>query len=188
MPFEGLEAMTHLALVPLEGLHELLMTTGHHPTGPPVVGGSPPQDLFLELGDAGDRHGPLPLRPRWGVLLGQALLDTKDVTLSAPARSAIIVAPGKKAPPDAWAAGDDTPPRMSGASRGAAMPGARQTGCGKSPPRRWLGLLGAANRRGSDTRLPSQGQTWPVTARRPPPAAPASWGAPLPHSSGSDAR
>jgi hypothetical protein len=39
MPFEGLEAMTHMALVPLEGLHELLMTTGHHPTGPPVVGG-----------------------------------------------------------------------------------------------------------------------------------------------------
>jgi hypothetical protein len=27
MPFEGLEAMTHIALVPLEGLHELLMTT-----------------------------------------------------------------------------------------------------------------------------------------------------------------
>jgi hypothetical protein len=25
MPFEGLEAMTNIALVPLEGLHELLM-------------------------------------------------------------------------------------------------------------------------------------------------------------------
>jgi hypothetical protein len=41
MPFEGLEAMTDMARVPLEGLHELLMTTGPHPTGPPVVGGEP---------------------------------------------------------------------------------------------------------------------------------------------------
>ncbi len=31
--------MTDIAFVPLEGLHELLMTTSHHPTGPPVVGG-----------------------------------------------------------------------------------------------------------------------------------------------------
>jgi hypothetical protein len=61
VPFEGLEAMTHMALVPLEGLHERLMTTGHHSTGPPVVGSSPLQALFLELGDAGDRPGPLPL-------------------------------------------------------------------------------------------------------------------------------
>jgi hypothetical protein len=71
--------MTNIALVPLEGLHELLMTTGHHPTGPPVVGGSPPQDLCLELGYAGDRHGPLPLCPLWCVSLGQALLDTRAV-------------------------------------------------------------------------------------------------------------
>jgi hypothetical protein len=39
VPFEGLKAMTHIALVPLEGLHEFLMTTGDHPPGPPVVGG-----------------------------------------------------------------------------------------------------------------------------------------------------
>jgi hypothetical protein len=49
--------MTNIALVPLEGLHELLMTTRQHSLGPPVVGGYPPQDLFLELGYAGDRHG-----------------------------------------------------------------------------------------------------------------------------------
>ena len=71
--------MTDIALVPLEGLHELLMTTRHHPTGPPVVDGSPPQDLLLELGDTGDRHSPLPLRPLWCILLGQALLATKAV-------------------------------------------------------------------------------------------------------------
>jgi hypothetical protein len=39
MPFAGMEAMTNIALVPLEGLHELLMTTGNHTLGPPVVGG-----------------------------------------------------------------------------------------------------------------------------------------------------
>jgi len=31
--------MTHMAFVPLEGLHELLMTARHHSLGPPVVGG-----------------------------------------------------------------------------------------------------------------------------------------------------
>src|SRR5512132_2110242 len=71
--------MTHIALVLLEGLHELLMTTRHHSLGPPVVGGYPPQDLFLELGYTCDRHDPLPLRPLWCVLLGQALLNTKAV-------------------------------------------------------------------------------------------------------------
>jgi len=62
--------MTTIALVPLKGLHELLMTTRNHSLGPPVVGGSPPQDLFLELGYAGERHGPLPLRPLLCVPLG----------------------------------------------------------------------------------------------------------------------
>jgi hypothetical protein len=137
------------------------------------------ENLARFVGDAGDRHGPLPLRPLWCVLLGQALLDTQDVILSVPARRAIIVAPGRQAPPDAWAAGDDTPPRIPGASRGSAIPGAKQTGCGKRPPRRCLGLRGAANRRGSDTRLTSHSRTWPVTARRTPTAAPASWGVPL---------
>jgi hypothetical protein len=61
--------MTHRALVPLEGRHELVMTPRQHALGPPVVSGSPPQDLLRELGSAGDRHGPLPRRPLWGVPL-----------------------------------------------------------------------------------------------------------------------
>jgi hypothetical protein len=71
--------MTPIALVPLEGLHERLMTTRQHALGPPVVGGSPPQALLLARGYAGDRQGPLPLRPLWCVPLGEALLDTRAV-------------------------------------------------------------------------------------------------------------
>jgi hypothetical protein len=62
--------MADIAFVPLEGPHELLMTTGNHSLSPPVVSGKPLEDLFLELRYADTRHGPLPLRPLWCVPLG----------------------------------------------------------------------------------------------------------------------
>ena len=42
--------MTEVPFVCVEGVHQLLMTTGDHPTGPLVISHQPPQDRFLELG------------------------------------------------------------------------------------------------------------------------------------------
>jgi hypothetical protein len=35
--FERAQAMTEVTVVRVEGTHQLLMTTGHHPTGPLVI-------------------------------------------------------------------------------------------------------------------------------------------------------
>lgn len=48
--FERAQAMTEVPFVRVEGAHQLLMTTGDHPTGPLVISHQPPQDLLLELG------------------------------------------------------------------------------------------------------------------------------------------
>ena len=48
--FERAQAMTEVTVVRVEGTHQLLMTTGQHPTGPLVISHQPPQDLLLELG------------------------------------------------------------------------------------------------------------------------------------------
>jgi hypothetical protein len=48
--FEHAQAMTEVTFVRVEGTHQLLMTTSHHPTGPLVISHQPPQDLLLELG------------------------------------------------------------------------------------------------------------------------------------------
>jgi hypothetical protein len=56
--FERAQAMTEVTVVRVEGTHQLLMTTGPHPTGPLVISHQPPQDLLLKLGEAGGGHGP----------------------------------------------------------------------------------------------------------------------------------
>jgi hypothetical protein len=86
MPCEGRSAMTHRALVPLEGRHALVMTPRQHALGPPVGSGSPPPDRWRVLGDAGDRQGPRPRRPLGGVPLGACpTLAPVSVTRVAPA-------------------------------------------------------------------------------------------------------
>jgi len=56
--FERAQAMTEVTVVRVESAHQLLRTTGDHPTGPVVISHQPPQDLLLELGEAGGGHGP----------------------------------------------------------------------------------------------------------------------------------
>jgi len=42
--------MTDIALVTLEGTHQVWMTAGDHPMRPLVISHQPPENLCLELG------------------------------------------------------------------------------------------------------------------------------------------
>ena len=48
--FQRVQAMTGVTFVRVEGAHQLLMTTGEHPTGTLVIRHQPPPDLLLEPG------------------------------------------------------------------------------------------------------------------------------------------
>ena len=49
MAFQRPQTMTHIAFVPLQSPHSLVVTARDHSLGPLLVSQQPSQDVFLEL-------------------------------------------------------------------------------------------------------------------------------------------
>ena len=59
MAFQRTQAMTDIAFVPLQRVHQLGVTARDHPVRPLVVSSQPSQHVFLKVREADSRH---PLR------------------------------------------------------------------------------------------------------------------------------